>query len=122
MSEVKIGATDETAKQAIDREDVRIDPTIIEKSGTVDRAKTRRDQGSTHATRHGLLSRDIVRALVRSGESIRTVRCHEKKFRIFFRVEGTLGEHFFDQWWSFHLRLVLSGKLGAHALAAETSN
>ena len=94
----------------------------IQKSASPESAKTRRDRGQTHVTRHGLLSRDIVRALIRSGESARNVRRYERQFRVYFRIQGTLGEHFFDQWWSFHLRLVLSAKLEANTLTPERSN
>src|ERR1700687_5770930 len=94
----------------------------IQKSASPESAKTRRDRGQTHVTRHGLLSRDIVRALIRSGESRRTMRRYERQFRVYFRIQGTLGEHFFDQWWSFHLRLVLFAKLAANPLTPDTSN
>jgi hypothetical protein len=93
-----------------------------ETSGTNGHAKKRRDAGSTHVTRHGLLSKDIVRALVRRGENLRSVRRHEKKFRDFFKVRGPLMELFFDRWWSYILRLQLSGKLEARVLTSDHPN
>ena len=35
---------------------------------------TRKDKGKTHHSRHGLLSRDVERALVRAGEPLRNLR------------------------------------------------
>ncbi len=91
----KINAVDKTAKQGIAREDAPLDSRIIGKSGTDDRPKKREDSGRTHVMRHGLLSCDIVRALVRSGESLRSVRRYEKQFRIFFQSpRDARGAHF----------------------------
>src|SRR5450631_3662239 len=69
-----------------------------------DHPKKRHDKGTVHTTHCGLLSRDILRALVRSGESLRNLRRYEKKFRTFFKPRGTLGELIFDRWWSCYLR------------------
>jgi hypothetical protein len=83
------------------------------------RAQARVDKGRTHATRNGLLSRDIVQALVRSGENLRTVRRYEKKCRDIFKPRGPLGELIFDRFWSCYLRLHLSAKLEATVLTSE---
>lgn len=93
-----------------------------ENSGTNDHPKKRRDQGSTHITRYGLLSRDIVRALVRSGESLRSIRRYEKKFRTVFKPRGALGELIFDRGWSSYLRLHLLAKLEARVLTSDHPN
>jgi len=86
-----------------------------------DRAHARVDKGRTHATRNGLLSRDIIQALVRSGENLRTLRRFERKCRDVFKPRGTLGDLFFDRFWSCYLRLYLSAKLEAKVLTAGHS-
>src|SRR5579862_9629936 len=48
------------------------------------RTQAREDKGRAHATRNGLLSRNIVQALVRSGENVRTLRRYEKTFSDLF--------------------------------------
>jgi hypothetical protein len=85
------------------------------------RAQARVDKGRTHATRNGLLSRNIVQALVRSRENVRTLRRYEKKCRDFFKPRGTLGELCFDRFWSCYLRLYLSAKLEATVLTSDHS-
>jgi hypothetical protein len=85
------------------------------------RSQARVDKGRTHATRNGLLSRNIVQALVRSGENVRTLRRYEKKCRDFFKPRGTLGELCFDRFWSCYLRLHLSAKLEATVLTSDHS-
>jgi len=85
------------------------------------RAQARLDKGRTHTTRNGLLSRNIVEALVRSGEKVRTLRRYEKKCRDFFKPRGTLGELCFDRFWSCYLRLYLSAKLEATVLTSNHS-
>jgi hypothetical protein len=109
----------EALKQTNAKEDVTGGTKNLKNSDTIDHARTRRDKGRTHVTRYGLLSRDIVRALVRSGESLRTLRRHEKKFRSVFRPRGTLGELFFDRWWSCHLRLHLLARLESNVLTSD---
>ena len=86
------------------------------------RGQARVDKGRTHATRNGLLSRNIVQALVRSGENVRTLRRYEKKCRDFFKPPGTLGELCFDRFWSCYLRLYLSARLEAAVLTSDHSH
>ena len=122
MSADNVNDLPEEQKQVSAQQDVARGVISPETSGTNGYSKKRRDKGSTHATRCGLLSRDIVRALVRSGENLRSIRRYEKQLRAFFRVRGILGELFFDRWWSSHLRLLLSGKLEARVLTSDHSN
>jgi len=119
MKKDKIDAVAEAVKHENTRQDVALGSTFIGKSGANDDASTRWDKGRTHVTRYGLLSRDVMRSLVRSGESLRNLRRHEKRFRCFFRPRGTLGELFFDRWWSCYLRLHLIAKLEAKVLTSD---
>jgi hypothetical protein len=63
-----------------------------------------------------------VRALVRSGESLRSIRRYEKKFRAVLKPRGTLGELIFDRGWSSYLRLHLIAKLEARVLTSDHPN
>jgi len=100
-------------------EDVTLGLKNPENSDANNHAKTRGDKGRTHLTHCGLLSQDIVRAVVRSGESLRTIRKQEKKFRAFFKPRGTLGNYIFDCWWASILRRHLSAKLEAKLLTPD---
>jgi hypothetical protein len=107
---------------SVQEEDVATGVKNPDISSTNGHAKTRRDEGATHFNRYGLLSRDIVRALVRSGESLRSIRRYEKKFRAVFKPRGTLGELIFDRAWSSYLRLQLLAKLEARVLTSDHPN
>ena len=79
---------------------------------------TRKDKGKTHHSRHGLLSRDVERALVRAGESLRNLRRQERKFRSVLKPQGDAAELIFDKWWSCYLRQLLIAKLEATAFVS----
>jgi hypothetical protein len=80
--------------------------------------KVRTDKEQTHYSCHGLLSRDIERALVRLGESLRNLRRWERKFRSVLKPQGDVAELIFDKWWSCHLRQLLIAKVEAAAFLA----
>jgi hypothetical protein len=84
-------------------------------------AVARSDKGRTHYSRHGLLCRDVERALVRLGEPNKNVRRWERKFRSVLRPRGELAELLFDKWWSCYLRQLLIAKLEANAFAPDVS-
>lgn len=92
-----------------------------ETSDTNAHAKKRRDKGSTHVTRHGLLSKDIARALVRRGENLRSIRRHEKKFRDFFKVRGPLMELFFRPVVELHFAIATVREIGGESVNVESS-
>jgi len=122
MSTDSVNDPGEGQKQVCACDDTVIGAKNPEHFGTNDHPKKRRDTGRTHVTRCGLLSRDIVRALVRGGENVRTIRRYEKQFRAFFKPEGPLGEYFFDRWWSCYLRLHLLASLEAERLRPTKSH
>jgi hypothetical protein len=101
----------ESVEQRSAQEDVAPEVKNPRNSTKNDHPKKRRDKGTVHTTHRGLLSRDIVRALVRSGESLRNLRRYEKKFRAVFKPRGTLGELIFDRWWSCYLLMHLLARL-----------
>lgn len=74
-------------------------------------ANVRSDKGQTHFSRHGLLSRDVERALVRLGEPIKNIRRWQRKFRMVLKPHGDVAELLFDKWWSCYLRQLLIAKL-----------
>jgi hypothetical protein len=84
--------------------------------------KSRTDKGSVHLTRLGLLSRDIERAVIRSGIKIRAIRRFKKEFRDFFQPKGILAELFFESWWACYLRLHLLAKREMSMLAPGDSH
>jgi hypothetical protein len=97
-----------------------VDETSTATAGSTPR-KSRRDRGRTHATKSGLLSKDILQALVRTGENLRSIRRQEKRFRKFVRPRGTLGELLFDRFWSAYLRLLLIARLEGKLLTSDYS-
>jgi hypothetical protein len=122
MSPDSVNPLAEREKQVCAQEDVAMGVKNPDISRTNGHAKTRRDKGATHFTRYGLLSRDIVRALVQSGESLRSIRRYEKKFRAVLKPRGTFGELIFDRGWSSYLRLHLLAKLEARVLTSDYPN
>ena len=82
----------------------------------------RSDKGQLHFSRHGLLSRDVERALVRLGEPIKNLRRRQRKFRSVLKPNGEIAELLFDKWWSCYLRELLIAKLEAGAFVGNNSN
>jgi hypothetical protein len=97
-------------------------PAIVAKSRTQTVGGARSDKGQTHYSRHGLLSRDVESALVRSGEPIKNLRRWERKFRSVLRPGGEVADHLFDKWWSCYLRQLLIAKLEANTLGPDSSH
>jgi hypothetical protein len=97
-------------------------PAIVQESSTPTLAGARSDKGQTHFSRHGLLSRDVERSLVRLGEPIKNIRRWERKFRSDLKVNGDVAELIFDKWWSCYVRQLLIAKLEAGAFAGDNSN
>jgi hypothetical protein len=97
-------------------------PEVVEESKTRTVNGIRRDKGRTHYSRHGLLSRDVERALVQFGEPIRNIRRWERKFRSALRPRGEVAHLLFDKWWSCYLRQLLIAKLEANAFAPDNSH
>lgn len=122
MSLDSVNPVAESVKQVSPQEDVAPKLKKPGNSTKNDYPKQRKDKGTVHTTHCGLLSRDIVRALVRSGESLRNLRRYEKQFRAVFKPRGTLGELIFDRWWSSYLRLHLLARLEAKMLAPNESH
>lgn len=79
----------------------------------------RADSGNLHAVRHGVLSREIMAALVRLGGNAKTYRRLERQFRAALQPSGPWGELFFDRFWSSYLRLMLIGQLESTLLTRE---
>lgn len=79
--------------------------------------RTRKDKGHFHATNHGVLSRDPLEALVRLGESPKTLRKIKHDLRTQLKPSGAVGEMLFDRFWSSYLRCFLAAKAEANAFA-----
>lgn len=122
MSPDSVNPVAESVEQLSAQEDVASEVKNPRNSIKNDHPKKRRDKGTFHTTHFGLLSRPIVRALVRSGESLRSIRRYEKKFRSVFKPRGVLGEIIFDRCWSSHLRLYLYARLEAKVLVPGHSH
>lgn len=82
----------------------------------------RSDKGQRHFSRHGLLSRDVERALVRLGEPLKNLRRWQRKWRSVLKPNGEVAELLFDEWWSCYLRKLLIAKFEAGAFAGNNSN
>jgi hypothetical protein len=119
MSKNNANALTEAVKQENPGDDAAVAAKNAENSET---SKPRPDKGSTHATRHGLLSQHIERAVARSGESLRNIRRYKKQLRAVFRPRGALRELIFDRGWSSYLRLHMLAKLEARVLTSDHPN
>ena len=97
-------------------------PTVVVQSRTRTARKARTDKGQTHFSRHGLLSRDLERALIRLGEPIRNIRRLQRKYRSVFKPKGEIAELLFDKWWSCILRQYLIVKLEAEGFVPGNSS
>jgi hypothetical protein len=97
-------------------------PAVVEQLKTRTVGGIRSDKNNTHYSKHGLLSRDVERALVRFGEPIRNIRRWETKFRSVLRPRGEVADLLFDKWWSCYLRQLLIAKLEANAFAPDNSH
>ena len=78
---------------------------------------TRKDKHRLHSMRHAVLSRYPLEALVRLGESLRSLRQIERKFRAELKPSGIVGEALFDRFFSCYLRCLLVAKAEATAFA-----
>jgi hypothetical protein len=86
------------------------------------RKSCRADSGKLHRIRHGILSREVLNVLVQMGEDRRTLRRLEKQFRVALRPTGTMGNLFFDRFWSSYLRLMLICAMEARFIQGHLSN
>jgi hypothetical protein len=87
---------------------------------TKPRNSCRTDRGKLHRTRHGILARESLDALVQAGEDRRTFRRLERQYRAALRPIGPLGNLFFDRFWSSYLKLVLIGRLETQLVAGKS--
>lgn len=79
----------------------------------------RKDKNRVHATHHGILSRNALEALVRSGENVRELRRVKRLLRAELQPEGMMGEIIFDRAWSAYLRCILISRTEANILAPK---
>lgn len=79
----------------------------------------RTDSGKLHRVKHGILSRDVLHALISLGEDRRTLRRLENEYRVAFRPTGPVGELLFDRFFSSYLRLVLAARSETQLLQAK---
>ena len=86
---------------------------------TKPRKSRRTDSGKLHRVRHGILSREILDALVQLGEDRRTFRRLERQYRTALQPNGPFGNMFFDRFWSSYLRLILIGRLETQLFAGK---
>jgi hypothetical protein len=84
------------------------------------RKSSRADCGKLHRTRHGILSREALGALIKMGEDRKTLRRLERHFRAELRPAGPLGSLFFDRFWSSYLRLILIGLLETRLIGDQS--
>jgi len=87
---------------------------------TKPRKSCRTDSGKLHRVRHGILSREVLDALVQVGEDRRTFRRLERQYRTALQPIGPFGNMFFDRFWSSYLRLILIGRLETHLIAGNS--
>jgi hypothetical protein len=89
------------------------DPIVVKEvqPPTKPRKSRRSDSGKTHRVRHGILSCEILDALVQLGEDRRTFRRLERQYRTALQPTGPIGNIIFDRFWSSYLRLILIGRL-----------
>jgi hypothetical protein len=81
----------------------------------------RTDVQKLHRIRHGILSREVMSVLVRMGEDPRTLRRLERQFHVALRPSGTMGNLFFDRFWSSYLRLMLVCRMEAQFIEGHFS-
>ena len=86
------------------------------------RKACRTDSGKLHRSRHGILSREALDALVQLGEDRKTFRRLERQFRAELRPNGPFGNLFFDRFWSSYLKLILVGRLETKLFAGKSVN
>jgi hypothetical protein len=86
------------------------------------RKPSRADSGKLYRIRHGILSRKLLNVLVQMGEDRRTLRRLEKQFRVALRPIGTMGNLFFDRFWSSYMRLMLICRVEARFIQGHLSN
>jgi len=100
----------------------RSDPIAVNEvqTPTKPRKSCRTDSGELHRMRHGILSREILDALVRLGENRRTFRRLERQYRAALQPIGPIGNMFFDRLWSSYLRLVLIGRLETQQFVSKS--
>src|ERR1700730_449492 len=92
-----------------------------QESGKRGPRKVRRtDSGNLHRTKHGILSREALNALVQQGESRKTFRRLERQYRVALRPIGPFGDLFFDRFWSAYLKLILIGRLETQLFSGKS--
>jgi hypothetical protein len=79
----------------------------------------RKDQNHRHTTRHGVLSRHPLEALVKAGENVRALRGLEKSLRAQFQPKGLIEELMFDRAWSCILHCMLIARAEKRIFAEE---
>lgn len=87
---------------------------------TKPRKSIRTDSGKLHRVRHGILSREVLDALVQVGEDRRTFRRLERQYRTALQPMGPFGNMFFDRFWSSYLRLILISRLETQLFAGKS--
>jgi len=82
----------------------------------------RKDSGKPHRVRHGILSREVLNALIQSGEDQKTLRRLERQFRAALQANGPFGDLFFDRFWAAYLRLLLISHFETRLIIGDSAS
>jgi hypothetical protein len=89
------------------------------KTNSGDVTRLRRDKNNLHATRHGILTRNPLEALAKSGENLRALRRAEKSLRAQFEPQGPIAGLWFDRAWSCYLHCLLISRAEKQIFLAD---
>lgn len=78
--------------------------------------RSRSDRGRLHALRQSMLSRPLLEALSRVGESTRALRSLERDLREALKPSGVVATVVFDRMWHCYLRMLLMARTEANAI------
>jgi hypothetical protein len=78
--------------------------------------RNRSDRGRLHASQRSMLSRPLLEALSRVGESTRALRSLEGDFREALKPHGVIANVMFDRMWHCYLRLLLIARTEGNAV------
>jgi hypothetical protein len=79
----------------------------------------RKDAKRLHITRHGILSRAPMEALVHRGVNLRELRKIERLLRVQLRPQGIFAELIFDRAWASYLRCLLIADVEKQAFTMD---
>jgi hypothetical protein len=112
----------EMTEQSTELDDGQPDTVSPDPLPAPSKRRGRSDRGRLHATRHNMLSRPLLEALSRLGESARALRSLERDFRKALKPNGVVANVMFDRMWLSYLRLLLIARTEANVVTpAEAS-